>query len=72
VIIVPDASVILKWVLEKESEPDYYRAIELQEAFLAEQIGDQASDAMAIRSWQCPGTQEAGNGRRIDERLAGL
>ena len=37
-IIVPDASVILKWVLEKESEPDYSRAIELQEAFLAEQI----------------------------------
>lgn len=37
-IIVPDASVILKWVLEKEDEPDYSRAIELQEALLAEQI----------------------------------
>jgi len=37
-IIIPDASVILKWVLEKEDEPDYSRAIELQEALLAEQI----------------------------------
>ena len=37
-IIVPDASVILKWVLEKEDEPDYSRAIELQEALLDEHI----------------------------------
>ena len=37
-IIVPDASVILKWVLEKEDEPDYARAIGLQEALLDEHI----------------------------------
>ena len=37
-IVVPDASVILKWVLEKESESDYEQAIRLQQAFLAEAI----------------------------------
>jgi hypothetical protein len=28
-IIVPDASVILKWVLEKEDEPDHRQAFRL-------------------------------------------
>lgn len=37
-IVVPDASVILKWVLEKEDEPGYAQAIKLQEALLAEEI----------------------------------
>lgn len=37
-IIVPDVSVILKWVLEKESEPGHREASILQEAFLAEEI----------------------------------
>jgi predicted nucleic acid-binding protein len=37
-IIVPDASVILKWVLEKEDEPDHHQALLLQEALVAEQI----------------------------------
>jgi len=37
-IIVPDASVILKWVLEKEAEPGYRQASMLQEALLAEEI----------------------------------
>lgn len=37
-IIVPDASVILKWVLEKETEPGYRQGLMLQEAFLAEEI----------------------------------
>jgi len=37
-IIVPDASVILKWVLEKENEPGYSPAVKLQEALLAEEI----------------------------------
>lgn len=37
-IVVPDASVILKWVLEKESEPGHAQAIKLQEAMLAEEI----------------------------------
>ncbi len=36
-IIVPDASVILKWVLEKSSEPDQVQARGLQEAILADQ-----------------------------------
>jgi hypothetical protein len=30
-IIVPDASVILKWVLEKEDEPSHAQALRLQE-----------------------------------------
>ena len=34
-VIVPDASVILKWVLEKEDEPDQPHALLLQEAVLA-------------------------------------
>lgn len=37
-IVVPDASVILKWVLEKDSEPDYQQAIKLQQALLDETI----------------------------------
>lgn len=37
-IVVPDASVILKWVLEREDEPGYADAMKLQEALLAEEI----------------------------------
>ena len=37
-IIVPDASVILKWVLEKASEPDQVQARWLQEAVLTDQV----------------------------------
>ncbi len=37
-IIVPDASVILKWVLEKASEPDQVQARWLQEAILADKV----------------------------------
>ena len=34
-IVVPDASVILKWVLPSEDEPDLERAIALREAIMA-------------------------------------
>jgi len=37
-IVVPDASVILKWVLEKEDEPGHIQASRLQEALLADQL----------------------------------
>jgi len=37
-IVVPDASVILKWVLQKEDESDFLQAVRLQEALLAEEI----------------------------------
>jgi predicted nucleic acid-binding protein len=37
-IVVPDASVILKWVLEKEDEPDHIQASRLEEALLADQV----------------------------------
>jgi len=37
-LIVPDASVILKWVLQREDEPDSQQALALLRAFLAEQI----------------------------------
>jgi len=37
-IIVPDASVILKWVLEREEEKDLAQALRLQEALVAEQV----------------------------------
>jgi predicted nucleic acid-binding protein len=37
-IIVPDASVILKWVLEKSSEPDQVQARWLQAAVLANHV----------------------------------
>jgi len=37
-IIVPDASVILKWVLEKASEADQVQAREFQEAILTDQV----------------------------------
>jgi predicted nucleic acid-binding protein len=37
-IVVPDASVILKWVLEKASEPDQVQARSLQEAILNNQV----------------------------------
>ena len=38
-IVIPDASVILKWVLEKEGEPDHQQAIKLQQALLQETVG---------------------------------
>lgn len=37
-IVIPDASVILKWVLEKEDEPGYSQALKLQEAILADDV----------------------------------
>jgi len=37
-IVVPDASVILKWVLEKEDEPGHLQAMKLQEALTAERV----------------------------------
>lgn len=37
-IVVPDASVILKWVLEMENEPGHLQARRLQEALLADQV----------------------------------
>jgi predicted nucleic acid-binding protein len=37
-IVVPDASVILKWVLERENESGHERAMKLQQALLAEEI----------------------------------
>ena len=37
-ILVPDASVLLKWVLEQEDEPDHCKAIQLQQAFLDESV----------------------------------
>lgn len=37
-IIVPDASVILKWVLERDNEPDHMQARLLQEALVASAV----------------------------------
>ncbi|HSF66570.1 MAG TPA: type II toxin-antitoxin system VapC family toxin [Nitrospiraceae bacterium] len=37
-IVVPDASVLLKWVLERDSEPDHRQAIQLQQALLDEVV----------------------------------
>jgi len=37
-IVVPDASVILKWVLEKGEGKEVSKALELQNAFIAEDI----------------------------------
>jgi len=37
-IVVPDASVILKWVLERDDELDHLQALTLQERLLAEEI----------------------------------
>ena len=37
-IVVPDASVILKWVLQPEAEPDTGSALRVLEAFLGEAI----------------------------------
>ena len=37
-ILVPDASVLLKWVLEQEDEPDHRKAIQLQQALLDESV----------------------------------
>jgi predicted nucleic acid-binding protein len=35
-VIVPDASVLLKWILQSEDEPDHDRALELKAAWLEE------------------------------------
>lgn len=37
-ILVPDDSVFLKWVLEQEHESDYRKALQLQQAVLDESI----------------------------------
>ncbi|MBX3326345.1 MAG: type II toxin-antitoxin system VapC family toxin, partial [Nitrospira sp.] len=37
-ILVPDASVLLKWIVEQEQEPDYRNAIQLQQALLDESV----------------------------------
>lgn len=37
-VVVPDASVILKWVLQREGEVDFRRAFRLLEDFLAERV----------------------------------
>lgn len=37
-ILVPDASVLLKWGLEQGGEPDHRKAIQLQQALLDESI----------------------------------
>jgi len=37
-ILVPDASVLLKWVLEQEDEPDHRKALQLQQAVLDESV----------------------------------
>jgi predicted nucleic acid-binding protein len=37
-IVVPDASVILKWVLEREDDHGHAHAMKLQEALLAEEV----------------------------------
>ena len=37
-VVVPDASVVLKWVLQREPEPDTPKAFQLLDAFLAEKI----------------------------------
>jgi predicted nucleic acid-binding protein len=37
-IVVPDASVILKWVLPKHNEPDYERALRLRQLAIQETI----------------------------------
>jgi len=45
-IVVPDASVILKWVLQPEDEPGAARALQILEAFLY----DAAYHVLAIRT----------------------
>jgi len=37
-LVVPDASVILKWVLPSENEPDAVRALALRDAILSEEV----------------------------------
>ena len=54
-IIVPDASVILKWVLEKEDEPDHRQAFRLQEALVAEQVKSDSQPFGAMKSGMCWG-----------------
>ena|SRR3990172_5321670 len=37
-ILVPDASIILKWVLERENEPDFKKAIRILSDYLDDRI----------------------------------
>ena len=37
-IVVPDASVLWKWVLEQDDEPNHHQAMNLQQAILDEKI----------------------------------
>ena len=60
-IIVPDASVILKWVLPSRDEPDTARAIALRDAIVADEV-----DARVPALW----LYEVGNtlARRFPDR----
>lgn len=48
-IIVPDASVILKWVLEKEEEPSHAQASRLQEVLLADKVASRRTSYVGCR-----------------------
>jgi predicted nucleic acid-binding protein len=51
-VIVPDASVLLKWILRSDDEPDRDRALELKTAWLAD-----ACEVLVPSLWVC----EVGN-----------
>jgi hypothetical protein len=71
-IIVPDASVILKWVLEKEDEPDHRQAFRLQEALVAEQVDIRLPALWRDEVGSRVGAEETSNGDGTHERAAGL
>ena len=71
-IIVPDASVILKWVLEKEDEPDHRQAFRLQEALVAEQVDIRLPALWRDEVGSRVGGEETSNGDGTHERAAGL
>ena len=49
-IVVPDATVVFKSVLEREDEPGHPQAVKLQAALLAEQVKIQVPTLGATRS----------------------
>jgi len=61
--IVPDASVILKWVLPPDHEADFQQAWAIREAYIQQQIG-----LLVPTLW----IYEAGNllGRKYPEKVA--
>lgn len=70
-IVVPDASVILKWVLQPEDEPDTGSALRVLEAFLGEAIEIRVPSLWRYEVGNILAVKRPGRAREAMEALLG-